>query len=61
MDVLHHHLEPVEASRFRNLNLIRKLLSKVLNDDAVGGGEKGEYHFDEVLLIRIEFVPVFQI
>ena len=42
MDVLHHNLEAVEASRFSSLNLVRKTFNQILVDNTVRGGEEGE-------------------
>ena len=42
VDVLHHNLEAVEASRFSSLNLVRKTFNQILVDDTVRGGEEGE-------------------
>lgn len=61
MNVLHGHLEPIEAPGLWDLNLRHEPLSKVLKNNTVGGSKKGKHMLDEVLLILVELVPVFQI
>jgi len=40
VDILHHDLEPVEASCLRNLYFAGEALDKVLVDNTVGGSEE---------------------
>jgi hypothetical protein len=61
MDVLHSHLETVEASSLWDLNFSHKSLCEILKDDTIGGSKESQYHFDEVLLVFIEFLPIFQV
>ena len=61
MDILHGHLEPVKAPRLWDLDLRHEPLSQVLQDDTVGGSEKGEHVLDKVLLTLVKLVPIFQI
>lgn len=61
MDVLHHHLEAVEAAGLGHLDLGAELLGEVLVDDAVGGREEGEHVLDEVLLAVVEALPVLDV
>ena len=62
MDVLHHDLEAVEASCFRDLNFTTEALDEVLVDDTVGCGEEGEDVGDEEALVVVEtLVPVVQV
>ena len=61
MNVLHHHLEPVEAPRFSDLNLSGEPLSKVFKHYPVTGSEKCKHVFDVMLLALIEFFPVLEI
>ena len=61
MNVLHHHLEAIEASSLRNLNLGGKSLSKVLKHNSVRSSEEGENHFNEVSLIVIKLLPVLEV
>ena len=61
VDVLHHDLKAVEASRFGYLDLSAETLYEVLIDDAIRGGEEGEDVGDEVALIVVQAsVPVMQ-
>ena len=62
MDVLHHDLKAVEASRFGDLHFSGKPLDKVLINDAVRGGEEGQHMRDEVALIVVQpVIPVVQV
>lgn len=58
MDVLHHHLEAVEASGFGNLDFGHEPLGKVFEDDTIGGSKEGQYILNEVLLVVVKFLPV---
>ena len=59
VNVFHHHLEAVEATGFRHLDLGAEPLSEVFKHNAITGSEKGENVFDEVLLVTSEFLPIF--
>jgi len=61
VDVFHHHLETVECSCFRNLNFSHESLSKVFENNAVTGSEKGQDILNEVLLVFTEFLPVLHV
>ena len=68
VDVLHHHLERVEGSCFRDLDLWSKFLSQIFNHDAITminrilpGCEESEHSFDEFLLILIQLGPVGEV
>jgi hypothetical protein len=61
MDILHGHLESIEAPGLWDLDLGHEPLSEVLKDNTVRGGKEGEHVLDEVLLTFVEFVPIFQI
>jgi hypothetical protein len=62
VNVLHHDLEAVEASRLGYLHLTGESLDQVLVNNAVGGSEEGEDVGDEEALIVIEaLVPVVKI
>lgn len=62
VDVFHHNLEAVEASRFGNLYLAREALDKVLVDNAIGGSEEGEDVGDEEALVIVQtLVPVVKV
>lgn len=62
VDVFHHDLESVEASGFWCLDFIAESLDKVLVDDTVRSGEKGQDVRDEEALIIGELVvPIMQI
>ena len=61
MNVLHHHLEAVEASGLGDLNLGGEPLSEVLEDNTIRCGEEGEDVFDEMLFILGESLPVLDV
>ena len=61
MDILHGHLEPVEAPGLWDLDLGHEPLGEVLKDNTVRSGEEGKHVLDEVLLTLVELVPVLQI
>lgn len=61
MDILHGHLEPIEAPGLWDLDFSHEPLSEVLKNNTVRSGEEGKHVLDEVLLTFIELVPVFQI
>lgn len=61
MNVLHHHLETVEAASLGDLNLSHEALSEIFEDDTVGGSEEGENVLDEVLLVIIQLFPVLNV
>lgn len=61
MDVLHHHLEPVEASRFRHLDFSGETLSQIFKHDAVTSSEKAKHVLDVVLLISRQRLPVLRV
>ena len=62
VDVFHHNLEAVEATRLSSLYLVGETLDEVLVDNAVGCGEEGENVRDEVLLVGIQpVVPIMEI
>lgn len=58
VDVLHHDLEPVEASCFWDLHLRHEFRSEVLEDDAVRSSEEGQHVLDEMFVVIGQFVPV---
>ena len=51
VDVLHHHLEAVEASGFGNLDFGAKTLGEIFKNNTVRGCEKSEDVLDEMLFI----------
>jgi hypothetical protein len=62
VDVLHHDLETVEASRLWYLYLAGEALDQVLVDNAVGGSEEGEDVGDEEALVVVQsLVPVVEV
>ena len=61
MNILHHHLEAVEAAGLWYLNFSREALSEVLKHDSITGCEKGQYMFDEVLLVFLQILPIFYV
>ena len=62
VNVLHHDLETIEASRLRYLYLAGESLDKVLVHDAIGGGEESKDVGDEEALVVVEaLVPVVEI
>ena len=58
MDVLHHHLEAIEAPGLRNLHLGHETRGEVLEHDAVGGRKERQHIFDEMFLSVLKFVPI---
>jgi hypothetical protein len=61
VNILHHHLKPVEASGLSYLNLSGEPLCKIFEYNAVTRSEKGKHVLDEVLLALVEFLPIFLI
>ena len=61
MDVLHHHLEAVEAASLGDLYLSGEALSKVLQNNTVRGSKESKDVLDKVLLIFLEFMPILHI
>ena len=60
VDVLHRHLEAVECAGLRHLHFVGEVDRQVLVDDAVRSSKEGQHVLDEVLLVRIEFLPIFR-
>jgi len=62
VDVLHHDLEAVEASRLRYLYFTAKSLDQVLVDNAVRGSEESEDVGDEKALVVVQpLIPVVEV
>lgn len=62
MYVLHHDLEAIEATCFRNLNLTAESLDKVFVDDSVRGSKEGKDVRDKEAFVIVQFVvPVVEI
>ncbi|RUS32302.1 LOW QUALITY PROTEIN: hypothetical protein BC938DRAFT_475773 [Jimgerdemannia flammicorona] len=62
MDVFNHNLEPIEAPRLGNLNVIAEAFDEVLVDNTIRRGEEGENVGNEVALVFRQFVvPVILI
>ena len=62
VNVLHHDLEAVEASSFRDLNFTAEPLDEVLIDDSIRRGKEGQHVRDEESLVVSEtVVPVVQV
>jgi hypothetical protein len=61
VNVLHHHLEAVEATSLRSLDLSHEALSEVFENDTVGGGEESKDVLDEMFLVVIQFLPVLNV
>jgi hypothetical protein len=62
VDVLHHDLETVEASRLGDLYFTAEALDQVLVDNSVRGCEECEDMGDEVALVIVQLVvPVVKI
>lgn len=58
----HHNLESIETACFGHLDFAAEPLNKVLVDDAIRCGKEGEDVFDEVFLVRVQFVvPVVHV
>jgi len=61
VDVLHHHLEAIEAASFRSLNFCHEALCQILEDYTVRSGEESKNVLNEVLLVIVQLLPVFDI
>lgn len=61
MNIFHHHLEPIKASCFWDLNLSHESLSKIFKYNTIRSSEESKNMLNEVLLILIEFVPIFKV
>lgn len=61
VDVFHGDLEAVKASSLGDLDFWAELLCKVFHDYSITGGEEGEYVFDEMFLIGVEFFPISEV
>ena len=60
--ILHCNLEPIEATSFRNLNLLHESCGEVLIDNSITSSKERKNIGDEVLLIFVEFlIPVNQV
>jgi hypothetical protein len=61
VNILHHHLEAVEATSLRSLDFGHEALCEVLKNNTVGGGEEGEDMLNEVLLVLVELLPILDV
>ena len=61
MDVLHCHLEPIEAPGLWDLNFSHESLSQIFQNNSVRSGKESENVLDEMLLTLGKFTPVFEI
>ena len=62
MNVLHHDLEAIKASRLGYLDFSTETLHQVLVDNAIGGSEEGKDVGDEETLVVVQsLVPVVEI
>lgn len=61
MNILHHHLEAIEASCLWDLDLCHEPLGKVFKYNSIGGSEESENHLDEMLLVSCELGPILEI
>lgn len=61
MDVLHHHLETIEATSFWDLDFSHESLSQVFKNDTIGSCEECKDHFDEMPLFILKLFPVLNI
>ena len=62
VNVFHHDLETVEATRLSSLDLVGETLNEIFVDNAVGCGEESEHVGNEVLLVGVQpVVPVVEI
>jgi hypothetical protein len=59
VNILHHHLEPVEVAGFRYLHLITKAFSNVFRHYPIRSCKKGKNVFDKMLLVTGQLGPVF--
>lgn len=61
MNVLHHHLEAVEATSFRDLDFSAESLSEVFINDSIGCSEESKNVLNEVSLVVIKSLPIFNV
>jgi len=62
VNVLHHDLKPIEKLGLCVLYFVDEVECQVFVDDAVAGGKKSQYMFDEMALIVVELVvPVHEV
>jgi len=54
----HEILKTVKGAHLGRLNFVGKPEGQVLADDAVRGGKKRQDHFDKILFILVQFLPV---
>jgi len=59
--ILHRDLKPIEGPGFSDFDITGELFGQVFDYDAVTGCEECQHHLDEVLLLRVEFLPVFMV
>lgn len=59
MNILHHHLKPVEVAGFRYLHLITKAFSNVFRHYPIRSCKKGKNVFNKMLLVTGKLGPVF--
>jgi hypothetical protein len=58
VDVLHHHLESIEAPGLWNLNFCHKSLGQVFKHNSVRSGKEGKDMLDEMLFVVGQLKPV---
>lgn len=61
MDVLHHHLEAIEAARFGDLNFSGKSLGQIFYHNSIRRCEERQHVLDKVLLVFAELLPVLDV
>lgn len=61
VDVFHGHLESVEATGLRHLNLLAETFDEILVHNAIGCGEKGQHMADKFTFVILERMPMVQI
>ena len=61
MDILHSHLESIEAPGLWNLNLCHESLGQVFENNTVRSSKECKNMLDEMFFIIIKLLPIFKI
>ena len=61
VDRLVERLVRVEGPSLGNLDIIRKVQVDIFHHNSIRGCKEGQDHLDEVLLVRIELVPILEV
>lgn len=61
MNVFHSNLKTIETPRFWDLDLRAKLFCEVFHHNSITSSKERQHILDEMLLARIELLPVFEV